>query len=201
MLDPLVEIWTADEPIVRCHDGRFGATEFNPGFGAGRFHPFASVEGRRVPTIYGASDLHGALSETLFHGVPVRGSLRSIRRSGLRPLLISVIAARRPLKLAQLHGFGLGRLGLRRTDLIETEAVEYPATVRWAAAIHACPERFDGLVWISRQHDTSRAVVLFGDRIDRQDLELIDSPMPLYLGPGYRRVLEAAEAAGIAVSE
>lgn len=154
-----------------------------------------------MPTIYGASDFEGALSETLFHSLPVRRDLRSVRRSVLRPLLASVIAARRSLKLAQLHGFGLGRLGLRRVDLIETEAEEYPSTARWAAALHACAERFDGLVWISRQHDTSRAVVLFGDRIERRDLELVEAPMPLYLGPGYLRVQEAADAAGIAVIE
>jgi hypothetical protein len=124
-----------------------------------------------------------------------------VERSVLRPLLISVISARRPLHFAQLHGFGLSRLGLRRTDLIEAEAPAYPATARWAAALHSCAERFDGLVWISRQHDTSRAVVLFGDRIDRSDLELIESPLPLYLGRGYRRVQKAAEAAGITVLE
>ena len=187
--------------MVRCHDGRFGATEFNRGFGAGRFHPFVSAKGSPVPTIYGASDFEGALSETLFHSLPVRLALRSIRRSTLRPLLVSVIAARRPLKLAQLHGFGLGRLGLRRVDLIETEADEYPSTVLWAQALHACPGHFDGLVWISRQHDTSRAVVLFGDRVERRDLEMVEPPLPLYLGPGFLRVLEAAEAAGIAVVE
>ncbi|HXU33809.1 MAG TPA: RES family NAD+ phosphorylase [Thermoanaerobaculia bacterium] len=187
--------------MFRCHDGRFGATEFNPGFGVGRFHPFSDERGRIVSTIYGASDFEGALSETLFHDIPLRDAFRVVERSVLRPLLISVISARRPLCFAQLHGFGLGRLGLRRTDLIEAEAPAYRATVRWAAALHSCPERYDGLVWMSRQHDTSRAVVLFGDRIERHDLELIDSPLPLYLGRGYRRVLELAEAAGIALVE
>lgn len=154
-----------------------------------------------MPTIYGASTVEGALSETLFHDIPVGDAFRVVERSVLRPLLISVVSARRPLRFAQLHGFGLGRLGLKRASLIEAEAPAYPATARWAAALHACAERFDGLVWTSRQHDTSSAVVLFGDRIERRDLELLDAPMPLYLGHGYRRVLEAAEAAGIAVLE
>jgi len=157
------------------------------------------AKGRYVPTIYGSSDLDGALSETLFHDVPVGDGLRVIDRAVLRPLLISVIAARRPLRFAQLHSSGLGRLGLRRIDLIDSEASEYSATANWARALHACPERFDGLVWISRQNDTSRAVVLFGDRVERRDLEMIDPPLPLYLGPGYAKVLEAAEVAGIAI--
>jgi hypothetical protein len=201
VLDPLTEIWTIGEPIVRCHDGRFGATEFNPGLGVGRFHPFFCERGKVVPTIYGASDFEGALSETLFHDVPVRDTFRVVERSVLRPLLISVVTARRPLRFAQLHEFGLSRLGLKRAALIEAEAPAYPATARWAAALHACTERFDGLVWMSRQHDTSQAVVLFGDRIERRDLELLDAPMPLYLGHGYRQVLNAAEAAGIVVLE
>ncbi len=186
---------------MRCHDGRFGATEFNPGFGAGRFHPFDDGRGRAVPTIYGASSFDGALSETLFHDVPLGGGFRIVERSALRPLLISVVGARRPLRFAQLHGFGLSRLGVRRVDLIESEASSYRATAAWASALHASSERFDGLVWISRQHDTSRAVVLFGDRVERRDLEMVDAPMPLYLGAGYLRVLEAAEAAGITIVE
>lgn len=191
-------MWTEGEPIVRCHDGRYGATEFNPGLGAGRFHPFLAG-GRYVPTIYGSSDLEGALSETLFHDVPVETGLRAIDRSVLRPLLISVIAARRPLRFAQLHSAGLGRLGLRRAELIDSEASAYSATALWARALHACAERFDGLVWISRQNDTSRAIVLFGDRVERPDLEMIEPPMPLYLGPGYAKVLAVAESAGIGV--
>ncbi|HEX4494576.1 MAG TPA: RES family NAD+ phosphorylase [Thermoanaerobaculia bacterium] len=186
---------------MRCHDSRFGATEFNPGFGHGRFHPFTGDAGDRVPTLYGASTLEGALSESIFHNTPLRGPLRSIRRSVLRPMQISALAPRRALTLVQLHGFGLRRLGLSRADLIEAEAQHYTRTASWAAAFHAWSHGVDGLVWVSRLHDTAFALVLFGDRVARADLDIVEPPLPIFLGEGFSRVQDAAEKAGITILE
>lgn len=200
-LDPLTQAWPPGERIVRCHDSRFGATEFNPGVGRGRFHPFRTAAGHTVPTLYGATSLNGALSETVFHEVPVRGPFRTILRPGLKPMLVSTVVAVRELRLAQLHGFGLRRLGVSRAELIESDASYYGEAVRWAQALHACDGRIDGLVWVSRQYDTAFALVLFGDRVVRRDLRIAEPPLPLYAEPGFTRVQEAAEQAGITVLE
>lgn len=200
-LDPLIQTWPPGERIVRCHDSRFGATELNPGFGRGRFHPFRAAAGETVPTLYGASSLNGALSETVFHDVPIRGPFRAILRPGLKPMLVSTVVALRELRLAQLHGFGLRRLGISRADLIESGPGHYGETVRWAQALHACDERIDGLVWVSRQYDTAFALVLFGDRVARKDLGVSEPPLPIYSGAGFDGVQEAAEQAGITVLE
>jgi RES domain len=200
-VDPLVETWPVGRTFVRCHDSSFGATEFNPGFGHGRFHPFTGTEGEAVPTLYGASTLEGALSESIFHNVPLRGPLRSIRRSILRPMQLSVLTPRRELKLIQLHGFGLRRLGLSRADLIEAEVQHYSRTVSWAAAFHAWSQEVEGLVWVSRLHDTAFALVLFGDRVARADLKVVEPPMPIFLGEGFSRVEDAAEKANITILE
>jgi len=194
-----VETWPGGRRIVRCHDSRFGATELNPGLGHGRFHPFEDSHGHKVPTLYGASTLDGWLAETVFHQVPVRGPEKLIRRDSLRPMLVSTIASRRDLALIQLHGYGLTRLGVTHGELIEAEARQYSRTTAWAAALHARLQGADGLVWVSRKHDTSRALVLFGDRIARGDLEVVDPPLPLFLGPGYAEVQRAAEQAGITI--
>ncbi|MFL6199491.1 MAG: RES family NAD+ phosphorylase [Thermoanaerobaculia bacterium] len=198
-LDPQTQIWPQDRQIVRCHDSRFGATEFNPGIGSGRFHPFADRAGRGVPTLYGAGTLDGAFSETLFHGVSVRGPGRIIRRGSLKPMLVSTLAPDRDLTLVQLHGYGLRRLGISRAELIETDSDRYGETVLWARALHAWDESIDGLVWVSRQHDTSAALVLFGDRVRREQLRVIEPPLPLYVDPGFDMVERAAQAAGISV--
>lgn len=202
-LDPLLETWARGERIVRCHKSVFGATEYNPGLGRGRFHPFEPFEkagGAGVPTVYGSSSLDGALSETVFHDLPIRGPGRSVLRSSLKTMLVSVLAPLRDLKLVQLHGYGFRRLEISRAELIESDA-QYSQTVGWARALHACESRIDGLVWVSRQHDTSLALVLFGDRVKRADLEVVDPPLPLYLGPGFDEVQRAAEQAGITVVE
>jgi hypothetical protein len=194
-----VETWPGGLGIVRCHDSRFGATEFNPGLGHGRFHPFEDFPGRQVPTLYGASNLDGSLAESVFHQVPVRGPEKLIRRLSLRSMLVSTVAARRDLTLIQLHGHGLTRLEVSHSELIETEARQYSRTAVWAAALHARLEGADGLIWVSRKFNTSFALVLFGDRVDRTDLEVVDPPLPLFLGSGYAEVQRVAEQAGITI--
>ncbi|HEX4965865.1 MAG TPA: RES family NAD+ phosphorylase [Thermoanaerobaculia bacterium] len=184
---------------MRCHDGSFGATEFNPGFGHGRFHPFLDSHGKVVPTLYGASNLDGALSESIFHNAPLRGPDRAIRRSTLKPMQVSTVASRRDLNLIQLYGHGLGRLGVSRAELVDSEIRHYARTAAWAAALHLRLERADGLIWVSRKFDTSFAMVLFGDRILRGDLEVIDSPLPLFVGDGYAEVQRVGELAGITI--
>jgi hypothetical protein len=116
-------------------------------------------------------------------------------------MLVSTLAAVRELTLAQLHGYGLSRIGVSRSELIETRATAYARTVAWARALHACDSRIDGLVWVSRQHDDAYALVLFGDRVARRDLVVVEPPVPLYLGSGYRAVQAAADKAGITIIE
>ncbi len=199
-LDPLIHVWEQGRPLLRCHDSRFGATELNPGLGGGRFHPLVAASGNdSVPTLYGSDTHDGALSETVFHNVPIRGAGRGIRQATLRSLMISTLAVHRDLHLAQLHGHGLGRLGLTRGELIDCEAHRYSRTRRWAEALHRCPARPDGLIWVSRQHDTSMAIVLFGDRLERTELEIVEPPLPIAWGPGLEQVQRAAEEAGILI--
>jgi hypothetical protein len=93
----------------------------------------------------------------------------------------------------------LHRLGISRAELIASESDQYPRTVLWAQALHTCRPDADGLVWVSRQHDTSLALVLFGDRVHSEDLVVEEPPQPLAVGPGYEEVQRAADLAGIAL--
>ncbi len=198
-LDPLIHVWERGKSLLRCHDSRFGATEFNPGQGGGRFHHLMATSGEPVPALYGSNTPDGAFSETVFHNVPIRGLRRRIRLPMLRSLMLSTLAPRRDLELAQLHGHGLRRLQVSRREIVETEANRYDWTRRWSEALHQSGGDLDGLVWVSRQHDTSLAVVLFGDRVAREDLEVVEPPLPLAWGPGLEQVWQAAEAADILV--
>lgn len=190
-------------PLIRCHRSDYGATEFNPGSHQkrGRFSPFPDQEGRLVPFLYAADSEDGALSESVFHDIPVRGEGRTILRAQLRTLLLSTVAPRRDLTLVQLYGHGLRRLQISRAELIESEADQYERTVAWAQALHANLPRIDGLIWMSRQYDSARALILFGDRLDRGDLEVIEAPVPLYSGLGLEKVQRAADRADIVFSD
>ncbi len=195
-----VETWDARNPIVRVHHSAFGATEFNPGRGHGRFHPIAAPSGIAVPTLYGSSTFEGALSETVFHDVPVTGPRKAVVQSSLMPMLSSTLLPVRPLRLVQLRGFGLKKLGLTRAQLIESDADRYVITRAWAAALFAAFADVDGLIWMSRQHDSSAAIVLFGTRVERHDLTVAAAPRSLYPpSPGWHDVLVAAEAADITI--
>lgn len=198
-LDPLVEIWPRGRSLVRCHNLRFEPRDFNPGFGRGRFHPLLDSSGNPVPTLYAADRVEGALSETALHDIPVRGPLKVVLRERLKPLGLSTLAPRRDLVLLQLHGFGLRRLGVSREELIASDAGQYPMTTRWAQALHACRRDADGLVWVSRQHDRSLCVVLFGDRVLPGDLRVLRRPRPLLAAAAFETVERAAEAAGITI--
>jgi hypothetical protein len=43
--------------------------------------------------------------------------------------------------------------------------------------------------------------MLFGDRVERRDLQVAEAPVPLLVGRGFEQVQAAAEAAGITIVE
>jgi hypothetical protein len=183
---------------VRCHDTRFGATEFNRTPSPGRFRPVRS-KGRTVGTVYGAEDDAGSIAESVFRPVPVRTAVRQVGRARLVPIMISTLASSRTLRLASLHGNGLRRVGATRAQLIDSEADQYPALAAWGQALHDCPAKPDGIVWRSRHYDDSYAFMLFGDRVRRKELHVVEPPLPLAVGVGLERVMELAEQADITI--
>jgi len=76
---------------------------------------------------------------------------------------------RRGLRLAQFHSGGLRRLGIEARNLTGTDASQYDRTVTWAETAHVNTD-VDGLVWMSRRWNSSKSIVLFGDRVSRCDL-------------------------------
>jgi hypothetical protein len=199
LLKPFLFTWKKDRLLFRCYNARFGPTSFNPGLGSGRFHPFEDAHGNVVPILYAAEHPDGALAETIFHNVPARGSAKRIRRSVLKPLFLSAMSPSRDLSLAQLFGFGLRRLGVTRRELIEASSMQYSRTTAWAQALYLSDKKIDGLVWVSRQNDGVRSVVLFGDQVPSRTLRSVGLSLRLHDGPGYDLVLAAADRAGILI--
>jgi hypothetical protein len=197
-LNPLIQQWDAGSPILRCHDARFGATEFNRTASDGRFRPVRS-RGRIVGTLYGAQDDAGAVAESAFRPVPVGEAVRRVRRARLAPIMISTLASSRTLRLASLHGNGFRRIGASRAQLIDSEADQYPALAAWGQALHDCPATPDGIVWRSRHYDDSYAFVLFGDGVRGHELRVVEPPLPLAVGRGLERVMALAEEADITI--
>ena len=156
---------------------------------------------RIVATLYGAEDAAGAVAESVFRAVPVPANGAGVRRARLVPVMISTLAAKRILRLASLHGNGLRRVGATRAQLIDSEADQYPRLAAWGQALHDCPAEPDGIVWRSRHYDDVYAFILFGDRVLRRELEVVEPPLPLAVGRGLERVMELAEQADVTIVE
>ena len=196
-LQPATTTWKADQILFRVHGGT-PANTFNPGYGCGRFHPIRDRRGEPIPTLYASDMIDGALSEMLFRG-GVTASSGSIHRTDLESLFLSRLVSETDLQLVDLTGLALRRLGVTRDQLIEAPERCYRDTARWAEALHEAGANAHGLTWVSRQCDTSKSVVLFGDRIDASVLRPAEPAEPLHRGRGFRRVCEAAGRANVAV--
>lgn len=178
------------------HDSR-PANEFNPGLGRGRFHPLQNRRRDSIPTLYAADEIDGALSETVFRGA--RGSGGRIHLADLERQHLSRLVLEKDLLLVNMTGLALRSLGLTRGQLLEAPERLWGTTARWAEALHDAESSAHGLLWISRQCDTAKVVVLFGDRVDTSWLRPDGPPEALHIGRGFQRVCEAARRANIAV--
>lgn len=193
-------IWKAGRRLYRVHRKDYGPLQFNSGADgrSGRFHPIEDGRGRLIPTLYAADRIDGALSETVFHNVVAGGF---VLRAELTTRVLSRIDLARDIKIVNLSGYGLRKLGLKRSQLLECEAPRYAETARWAAAIYRSDESLDGMVWGSRQFDIARALLAYGGRLDEDDFVVSGEPESLHNGKAYRRVQMAASAAGITIVE
>lgn len=199
---PVLWRWDAGAPFTRVYDLNYPASAFNPGkrtTAVGRFHFFRDTRRKRMPVLYGAEGEDAAISETIFHDAPVGRGRAFVPAHRLKDKALHWIQPGPDLMLVELLGHGLRRLGLRPENLTDTEIDQYGRTVTWAQALHRSLPDIDGLIWISRQFNAERALVLFGDRVDEAELEPMGPAVPLEVGPGREIVDRAANRAGIVI--
>lgn len=200
--DPLHVTMTtlaAGEVLHRVHRSKYKSDQFNPGGrGDARFSPLQDEHGQPVPTLYAGTTMACALMETVFHDVPHVPGLKNLDKSRLADHQHSTIEVRQDVQLADLGSVALRKLGIRRNQLIDTETDQYPSTREWAETLRRkCPGA-QGLSWVSRQDDSARAFVFFGDRVRRGTLRqrtvcrnLVED------GDAFGEVLELAERIGV----
>ena len=182
--------------IHRIHDQRFAAAGFNPGFGKSRFAPF-EVSGAAIPTQYAGTTLACAIFESIFHDIEPSASIKSVGWSTIDRLHYSTVEVTRDLKLARLFTANLSKWGLERTQLIDTPKSTYDQTRLWSPALHQCPQRPDGMIWVSRRYDEEKAMILFGDRVRAADLAPLTTVKVTTDGACMDVVFALAEDAGI----
>lgn len=152
--------------LFRLHDPLFDGAAYNPCKGAlTRFAPLAQASGACLPTLYAATTLEAAAWESLFHDVPHVAGPKSVRLNKVTTRILSVLELRRDVIVAPLHAPDLSRIGLAKTDLIETPPIAYAQTARWTEAFHRGDPAVAGLRWTSRRCDPELAFVFFEDRL------------------------------------
>ncbi|KOQ89854.1 RES family NAD+ phosphorylase [Pluralibacter gergoviae] len=181
--------------LHRVHHEHYSADQFNPGVrGNARFSPIRNAEGDPIPTLYAGVTKACAMMETIFHDVSFAPGLKTYDKSKLQGQVHSTLLVLEDLTLIDLASVALRKLGISRKEIIDTEKDCYPTTRQWAEKIYAqCPVT-QGLTWISRQDDSARAVMLFGNRMTPQSLAQIGESLSLINdGATYDDVLDLAE--------
>lgn len=183
-------IWPKGKKIDRIHWFQYGAAEFNPGKGMGRFSPITDRAGRIIPTLYGGRTLAVALMETVLHDLPVPCESTPVDLTVLKQLVHSQLTPNAEIKLVDLNPRFMKKHGITQGELLGSTADHYPETRRWAERIHHCNPEAQGLQWASRQHGDT-AIMLFGDRISDEDLGIMLDGQPASASADVERELGA----------
>lgn len=191
--------WAAGTAIHRIHLERYRADQFNPGLhGNARFSPIRDAHGQPIPTLYGGTSFDCAAMETVFHDVPFVAGFKTYDTGKLNEQQHSQLRCLQDLLLVDLSSKALRKLGVARNRLIDTEKDQYPTTRQWAEAIHRQRDDVQGLCWTSRQDDSERALMLFGDRVAAATLERLGQARSLmHDSAAYMQVLELADQIGV----
>ena len=187
--------------LHRVHQDKYRANQFNPGVrGNARFSPIQDDHGQPIPTLYAGTTMDCAVMETVFHDVPHTAGFKTFDKGKLAGQVHSTVAVARPLRVVDLASVPLRKLGITRKQLLDTEKDQYPATRKWAEALHRQYSDAQGLSWVSRQDDSARAFMFFGDRIPDGVLKPQGASRSLVEdGNAYDAVLDLAERIGVLI--
>jgi len=171
-LDATLVTWGGGLEFHRVHDLAFGGGEFNTSTkGNPRFSPITDDAGVLIPTLYAGTTLDCALMETIFHDVPFKAGFKPFSKLKMDGKVHSVLPPTADLRLIDLSTVALHKLGVKRTQLIDTTKAHYAATRPWAQALYTQFPDAQGLRWTSRQDDQAHAVMLYCTRVSPSDFE------------------------------
>jgi hypothetical protein len=186
--------------LWRVYPEKYGVHGFNrTPLGNARFSPF-NVGGAIVPALYAGGTLDVALMETVWHDAPVPSNgFHLVLQESMERRRVGSLKPSGPLRLVDLTTVGLRRLGLTRSDVIDSSELDYPITRQLGAWLYENKPDAQGICWISRQSDEGRAVVLFEPRLGSVKLVPNTKDEIFTDGPHLDAVLTLAERMGATV--
>jgi hypothetical protein len=155
--------------FTRVHRVGRAAVHFSPGQDRPPFGRFGSGTGR-FGVLYVALSFEGAFAETILHNT-VRQPI------GLHAIIdraVTTLVANRAIRLVDLCGPGLARLGLDAAIF----SGPYEPCGLWADALHGHPDRPDGILYPSRHDPSEICAAVF----ERDDLSFVPAAEAVPLG-------------------
>ena len=140
-----------EAPWFRLHAAQYGALFFGR-TGTYRFDAPAAEFG----VLYVGADAHCAFIETFGHAT----GTNFVTVGELAARCLSRVTASRPLRLVDLRGEGLARLG---ADARLSTGESYAASQAWSLALHQHRDEPDGIAFTAR-HDPSRLCAALFER-------------------------------------
>lgn len=148
----VLPITSFSNPWFRVH-ARAHAPLFFGKSGHNRF----DAPGREFGVLYVGLDEHCAFIETFGHAT----GIRLLDQRELASRAFAQITCARPLKLVDLRGEGLARIG---ADAALTTGLDYDLAQRWSKTLHDHPSGPDGIVYRAR-HDPERISAALFERV------------------------------------
>jgi hypothetical protein len=132
---------------------------------------------------YVAQDQPGAFIETFGQLYNKQVNLpRSLTSTVLSTRAVSELACEQSLRLVDLTGSGLARIGADS----RLHSADYEASQRWSEALHGHPDAPDGILYRSRHDPDRKVAAIFNASLKWR--ELYRQPW-ITLGPGLRSIL------------
>lgn len=150
---------------------KFAKTDLVPGKGNTRFAPLADAH-----HVYVSRTATAALLESALHHAS--GPDPTIFQVELAKWTLASVQLASDVRLVDLRDPELDRLELGRNQLVNTEAVHYPCTRRWAEAVQHRKiggQPVHGILWHSRQadlHADAHQGGLLGDLLQHRSIEV-----------------------------
>jgi hypothetical protein len=187
----------APRALWRVYPQVHGPAGFNgTNRGNARFSPIEHA-GAIIPTLYAATSVQAALMETVLHDAPIpsAGFIQTLEPA-TDTRRISRLQSTTPLTLADLSTVGLRRLGISRSDVVDSDKTAYSVTRQLATWVYVtCPD-VQGLTWTSRQDDSAQAIMLFEPRLAGGTLTVVEQDAEFFSGPHHAALIELVARLG-----
>jgi RES domain len=159
-----------------------------------------------------ATSPDAAVAEALirWHDDIDAGARIELERSRFQDKKIYRVGLNREMNLVDCTGFGVATLqqtlaasassGWKAEDIFQCSSLHYTSTQQWAQWMRQQTPSADGLLWMSRQFNSEKCIVLFEDRCSATNLTCDDGSQEGEFtdnnSPAHRRLRTALDALG-----